>query len=74
MKVLLINGSPHKKGCTYTALKEVADTLEANGVKTEIMHLGVKPIAGCIACGNCQKNGNVLSMTVLMNSLQSCQK
>lgn len=57
MKVLLINGSPHKKGCTYTALKEVADTLEANGVKTEIMHLGVKPIAGCIACGNCQKNG-----------------
>ena len=57
MKVLLINGSPHKEGCTYTALKEVADTLEANGVKTEMMHLGVKPIAGCIACGNCQKNG-----------------
>ena len=57
MKVLLINGSPHKKGCTYTALKEVADTLEVNGVKTEIMYLGVKPIAGCIACGNCQKNG-----------------
>ena len=49
MKVLLINGSPHKEGCTYTALKEVADTLEANGVKTEIMYLGVKPIAGCIA-------------------------
>ena len=36
MKVLLINGSPHKEGCTYTALKEVADTLEANGIKTEI--------------------------------------
>ena len=49
MKVLLINGSPHKKGCTYTALKEVADTLEANGIKTEIMYLGLKPIAGCIA-------------------------
>ena len=57
MKVLLINGSPHKEGCTYTALKEVADTLEANGIKTEIMYLGVKPIAGCIACGNCQKKG-----------------
>lgn len=57
MKVLLINGSPNKKGCTYTELEEVADTLEANGVNTEIMHLGVKPIAGCIACGNCQKNG-----------------
>lgn len=49
MKVLLINGSPHKEGCTYTALKEVADTLEANGIKTEMMYLGVKPIAGCIA-------------------------
>lgn len=58
MKVLLINGSPHKEGCTYTALKEVADTLEANGIKTEMMYLGVKPIAGCIACGNCQKPGN----------------
>ena len=57
MKVLLINGSPHKEGCTYTALKEVADTLEANGIKTEMMYLGVKPIAGCIACGNCQKSG-----------------
>ena len=47
--VLWINGSPHKEGCTYTALKEVADRLEANGIKTEIMYLGVKPIAGCIA-------------------------
>lgn len=57
MKVLLINGSPHKEGCTYTALKEVADTLEKNGIKTEFMYLGVKPVAGCIACGNCQKTG-----------------
>lgn len=57
MKVLLINGSPHKEGCTYTALKEVANTLERNEIETEIMYLGVKPIAGCIACGNCQKNG-----------------
>lgn len=57
MKVLLINGSPHKEGCTYTALKEVADILEKNGIETEFMHLGVKPVAGCIACGNCQKTG-----------------
>lgn len=57
MKVLLINGSPHQFGCTYTALKEVADTLEKNGVETEIMYLGVKPIAGCIACGRCAKDG-----------------
>ena len=45
MKVLLINGSPHKEGCTYTALKEVADTLEKNGIATEIYYLGMKPIS-----------------------------
>lgn len=55
MKVLLINGSPHKEGCTYTALKEVADTLNSQGVDTEILHIGVKPIAGCIDCGHCYK-------------------
>ena len=53
MKVLLINGSPHKEGCTFTALSEVAKTLEKNGIETEILYLGVKPIAGCIACGKC---------------------
>ena len=57
MKVLLINGSPHKEGCTYTALKEVANTLDENGIETEIMYLGVKPVAGCIACGNCSNTG-----------------
>lgn len=57
MKVLLINGSPHKEGCTYTALKEVADTLNANDIETEIFWIGTKPIAGCIDCGNCRKNG-----------------
>ena len=39
-KILLINGSPHEFGCTYTALKEVADTLEKEGVETEILYLG----------------------------------
>ena len=56
-KVLLINGSPHELGCTYTALKEVADTLEKNGVETEILYLGTKPVAGCIACGKCGQTG-----------------
>lgn len=55
MKVLLINGSPHKEGCTYTALKEVADTLEKEGVETEIFWIGNKPIGGCIACNQCTK-------------------
>lgn len=57
MKVLLINGSPHKDGCTFTALNEVAKTLEKNGIETEILYLGVKPIAGCIACGKCSQLG-----------------
>lgn len=57
MKVLLINGSPHEKGCTYTALTEVATTLQSHGIQTEIVYLGTKPIAGCIACGHCATNG-----------------
>ena len=56
-KVLMINGSPHEFGCTYTALKEVADTLEKNGVETEFLYLGTKPVAGCIACGKCSQTG-----------------
>lgn len=53
MKVLLVNGSPHEKGCTYTALKEVADTLEKEGIGTESFWVGNKPLAGCIACMTC---------------------
>lgn len=53
MKVLLVNGSPHKEGCTYTALCEVADTLKKEGIETEIFWIGNKPIGGCIACLKC---------------------
>ncbi len=56
-KVLLINGSPHEHGCTYTALKEIADTLSKNEVEPVILYLGKKPIAGCIACGKCEATG-----------------
>lgn len=51
MKVLLINGSPNEKGCTYRALREVADTLEKSGIETEIVSIGKKAIGGCIGCG-----------------------
>ena len=54
MKVLMINGSAHKQGNTFTALSEIAKTLEKNGVETEIVQLGNKPVRGCIACGQCQ--------------------
>ncbi|SFU64708.1 NADPH-dependent FMN reductase [Clostridium sp. DSM 8431] len=57
MKVLLVNGSPHRNGCTFTALEEVAKTLEQNGIETEIFQLGNKGIRGCIACGVCKKKG-----------------
>ena len=57
MKVILVNGGPHKEGCTYTALSEVAKTLNEEGVETEIFWVGNKPIAGCIACKSCAKNG-----------------
>lgn len=57
MKVLLINGSPNAKGCTYTALCEVAKTLEENGISTEIIQAGNKEVRGCIGCNNCKQNG-----------------
>ncbi len=55
MKALLVNGSPHEKGCTYTALLEVAKTLEKEGIQTEIFWIGIKPISGCIGCGKCKE-------------------
>ena len=54
MKALLINGSPHEKGCTYTALRELADTLEAEGIETEIVQAG-KTAHACNACASCKK-------------------
>lgn len=57
MKVLLINGSPNAKGCTYTALEEVSKTLNQEGIETEIIHVGNKDIRGCIACRKCKTNG-----------------
>lgn len=53
MKVILVNGSPHEKGCTYTALEEVGKTLNIEGIETEIFQIGKKPLAGCIACKSC---------------------
>ena len=57
MNVLLINGSPHENGCTYTALTEVAQVLERNDLQTQIYHIGRKAVHGCIACGGCAAIG-----------------
>lgn len=57
MKVLLVNGSPHEKGCTYTALCEVASAIGAGGIETEIFHIGKDPVRGCMGCGSCRNLG-----------------
>lgn len=69
MKVILINGSPNEYGCTYTALAEVAKSLGENGVETEIIHIGKKPIRGCQDCevchrGKCVFNDDIVNLVV----------
>ena len=58
MKVLLINGSPHKNGNTALALNEVAQQLHKEGIETEIVAIGTKPVRGCIACATCKNTGS----------------
>ena len=53
MKVLLLNGSPHEKGCIFTSLSEIAATLQKEGIDSEIFWIGNKPVQGCNACGQC---------------------
>ncbi len=56
-KVLLLNGSPHANGCTATALKEMLPVFEAEGIETELIHVGNQDIRGCISCQSCIKTG-----------------
>ena len=57
LKVLLVNGSPHRSGNTFTALSEVARTLEEEGLEAEIVHVGNRPVQGCIGCYKCREKG-----------------
>ena len=57
MHVLLLNGSPNADGCTFTALSEIAATLKAENITSEIFQLGKKPVRGCVACGTCHERG-----------------
>lgn len=57
MHVILVNGSPHPEGCTYTALEIVAAALNEGGISTDIFQVGTKPLSGCIACRKCAKLG-----------------
>lgn len=68
MKVLAINGSPHKNGTTAAALGIVADELKAQGIETEIIRLGTKPLQGCTGCGGCRKTeGNLCIYDDIVN-------
>lgn len=74
MKALLINGSPNEHGCTYTALHEIEKTLNKHSIETEILYLGKKPIAGCIACGKCGETGKCIwndEVNVVLEKLNS---
>ena len=57
LKALLINGSPRAKGCTYTALTELKNTLEQEGMEVALIHVGHKDVHGCIACRKCKEIG-----------------
>lgn len=57
MKVILINGSPNPNGCTFTALSEIAETLQANGVESEMIQIGRGAVQGCTGCRSCTKTG-----------------
>ena len=76
MKVLLINGSPHASGNTYEALNEIASTLQAEGIAAEIVHIGIRPISGCIACNSCAQTGrcamNDPLYTILEAKVKEC--
>ena len=74
MKVLLVNGGPHKNGCTYTALTEIEKELNKEGIDTEIFWIGVKPIPGCIACGKCHKNGKCSFNDIVNVFAEKCRK
>ena len=70
MKVVLINGSPHRKGSTFIALSEVAGALEKEGVQTEIIQLGIKAVQGCIACNKCAELGHCVFQDTLYNQVR----
>jgi len=74
MKVLLVNGSPHAQGATYIALKEVAKSLAAQNIETEIFHLGTKAISGCLGCQYCRTHDKQCVINDVVNDFNKNQK
>ena len=74
MKVILVNGGPHKNGCVNTALEEVSKTINEEGISTEIFWIGIKPIAGCIACKTCAKTGKCVFDDVVNEFIEKAKE
>ncbi len=74
MKVLLVNGGPHKEGCTFVALKEIEKTLNVEGISTEIFWVGTKQVGGCIACQNCSKTGKCVFNDVVNEFVEKAKE
>ena len=75
MKVLMINGSPREKGCTFTALSEVALALRGEGVDSVILHVGNAPVQSCQACRGCAGKGRCViddSVNVALDTMREC--
>lgn len=68
MKVLMLNGSPHKEGCTWRALSEIAKELEKEGIESEILHIGGQQVWGCMGCGACGTLGKCVHDEDLVNT------
>ena len=74
MKILVVNGSPHANGCTYTALCEVAAALEAEGMETEMIQIGTNPVSGCLGCGACIKTGKCVIDDVVNEFIEKAKE
>ena len=75
MKVLFLNGSPHKKGTTFRALEEMKNIFIENNIDVEIIQVGDKEISGCIGCGFCKNNGNCVKKDIVnevANKMSNC--
>ena len=74
MKVILLNGSPREKGCTYTGLRIIAEQLEKNGVESQMFWVGNRPVIGCTACLSCKKTGKCVYGQDMVNNVAEAMK
>ena len=74
MKVILFNGSPNIHGCTYTALHEIEETLQKNGIETEVFQVGSKSVRGCIGCGKCRESGKCIFDNIVNEAIDKIKE